>query len=261
VVATVDNETKKMCKGLYMKTVSKTKLVILMTAMALPAAGFAQGHGVSGPDTHGLKTNTDELVLTRDSLKTILGNCMSDELLQLARTFAKVPNLQLAEFSGVTIHEVVTNDGRATSGSYLRVGNEFRMPTPANGDMRHQMYGGMGAELSGATDSRPPLAVKFDIISTDSGQADTYLRLNFYATSAPSLLSEESALPSGLDEYGNVIESKILVTRTQWNSNGAETLPLFNAVTHATISGVSFKQARYMQCVNLKLGKYAPVLQ
>ena len=240
----------------------KTIRLTLLTLFAHTHFAQAQGPGVSGPDTHGWKTSTDEKILMREDLKAIFGTCLGNELLEIAQALSKHSDLALrgnGNNNSPPITVYTPTDLPATSSS-VTVNVEFSNVALKPLSTDDQVYGQTNARVFESQNE-----TQFSIAFQISNSHGYFRYLNMFALSAPQLRYTEAALPGSFDEYGNVIGSKIVVTRTEWltTNNGtpndlSRSLPFFNSQTKAPVVGLSFNQPRYVQCVNLKLGSYAP---
>jgi len=225
---------------------------------------FAQGGGISGPNNSGSKVSTDEKVLTRADLKGILGGCMNIELLEMARILSKSGTLVYAQ-SGVGGGTFVkTSDGIPTTSTNLEVSDEFHSPSLPDGSMGRQVWGSISSLIYNNNYSGW-FEIKFMMLADNDLQPR--LDISLVARQAPQLQYTEAALPGAYDEYGNVIQEKIVIAKTAWMDHEPYSsrpidlvtpIKLVNSQTNQEVIGVEFKQARYIQCVDLGLGKYDP---
>lgn len=249
-------------KKLILRLITVTALISSFYTTAL-----AQGHGVSGPVTGGSKTNADEMILTRTSFQDILNNCMSVELLEITRTLAKDSSINLATPTTYTDGRKTTETIKGLPGhsTYLKIDNSF-INFPWTPDVSAiQTYGSMSAVIY---DDSYFGSFKLNFRINRSGNPGSSFDVNLKTKSAPMLHYTEASLPDSFDEYGNVIQDKIIIEKAEWITKttlgGSQpidlnsTLQLFNDQTGAPLTGLTFNQPRYVQCVNLNLGKYVP---
>jgi|GEM_PF-5449888 len=238
------------------------KRAVVLTGMLAAMSCFAQsGHGVSGPDTGGSKVNTDEKLLTRSEFKTIVQGCLDNEMLDLARTLGKDPNLVL---NGAQYHQMKTCEGSAVPGR-VENGKATGCPTVVysaylksdqeSGQITYEVnFGGRMADEASLT---------IYLTKEVDGQPKDW-NLAMDAFRAGTMQYSEMALPGAYDEYGNVVQDKILVNPIAFQYlhgdpvDLTQGLTLYNHQTHQPIQGVTFNQPRYASCIALQVGKYTP---
>ena len=236
-------------------------LTAAFLAQSLPA--FAQGKGVSGPATSGSRTNTDEKTLTRADLLSIMESCMGVEELELARILTKNSSIQGRGFDNSHSY-TQTGEPKSQSDVLAAVLNFDASQTTCQDAEESSVGAYLGlwshAHLSG---------IDFYLDVKNYCSMSKTFNLDFYTKTAPLLLYTEAAAPGSYDEYGNVVNDKILITETSWSNRDAQgnylpatdlksPLQTYNGATNQPVIGIFFNQGRYVECVNLKLGKYAP---
>lgn len=212
-------------------------LVASWVLMAAPAV-WAQGAGVSGPDRNGVKTSTDEAVLTAKAFKSIVGSCYQVELEELYRILTKRHQSEVAH---------VKTELHSPKGDYLdavRVVVEMQSHDFVDLErIRGTSYG------------------NFRIVLGVSGWSYPYLNLDLLYV--PTLSYQLSEAAEGYDEYGRIIDDRMIVSSVHWkeygdNLNRGPLVTLLNGDTGAPIKGATFNFGRLQSCINLKLGKYVP---
>lgn len=212
--------------------------------------GFAQSGGISGPGTSGSRLGSDERVLTRTSLEALLDGCMKTEILSIHRVVMKDPSF---DFGPLWQRRVYLLGGGNPYVRRSQVAGDGQVEFPVRAWHRAQIY-------DNNYRGRLEVSISYYV-------GNEYKSRTLVAGQAPLLEYDEEALPNAYDEYGDIAQEKIVITRTQWieREKGIDgsilvhdpLIQLNNGLTGVPVAGVFFNRARYKACVDLQLGKFA----